>query len=208
MPLVNPTPLTPAPPASDEEGENQRIKDLHKRRRYLASYVNLILYNVLKIKHAAPIFKQYLQVSAHTSVCLYRRCNTLCSHKLAIIIHEILNNSFLNRPKTEIIIIISITIRFRQCRRNYRSGVAYRDELTPLLNTSHSLGARVTNVALPPLSPHLGGGYASAGRILVATRVIVSLSLCVVSYSDNIGLHGNRDILVYSEESLLLRLND
>ncbi|ESN95831.1 hypothetical protein HELRODRAFT_86353, partial [Helobdella robusta] len=41
--------------------ENQKIEELHKRRNQLACFCKLIIYNVLKIKQAADMFKYYIK---------------------------------------------------------------------------------------------------------------------------------------------------
>lgn len=42
--------------------ENRKIEELHKRRNFLASFCKLIIYNVIKIKCAADMFKYYMKV--------------------------------------------------------------------------------------------------------------------------------------------------
>jgi len=42
--------------------ENRKIEELHKRRNFLASFCKLIVYNVIKIKSAADMFKYYMKV--------------------------------------------------------------------------------------------------------------------------------------------------
>ncbi|KAL4220722.1 Cohesin subunit SA-2 [Mactra antiquata] len=45
----------------DEVDENIKIEELHKRRNFLACFCKLIVYNVLNIKVAAPMFKHYMK---------------------------------------------------------------------------------------------------------------------------------------------------
>lgn len=42
--------------------ENHKIEELHKRRNFLAAFCKLIIYNVIKIKCAADMFKYYMKV--------------------------------------------------------------------------------------------------------------------------------------------------
>jgi len=42
--------------------ENRKIEELHKRRNFLAPFCKLIIYNVIKIKCAADMFKYYMKV--------------------------------------------------------------------------------------------------------------------------------------------------
>ncbi|XP_053403143.1 cohesin subunit SA-1-like [Mercenaria mercenaria] len=45
----------------DDVDENIKIEELHKRRNFLACFCKLIVYNVLNIKVAAPMFKHYMK---------------------------------------------------------------------------------------------------------------------------------------------------
>ncbi|XP_052800827.1 cohesin subunit SA-2-like isoform X2 [Mya arenaria] len=45
----------------DEVDENIKIEELHKRRNFLACYCKLIVYNVIHITAAAPMFKHYMK---------------------------------------------------------------------------------------------------------------------------------------------------
>ena len=45
--------------------ENRKIEELHKRRNFLAAFCKLIVYNVIKIKSAADMFKFYMKVCDH-----------------------------------------------------------------------------------------------------------------------------------------------
>lgn len=45
----------------DTMDENRKIEELHKRRNFLASFCKLIIYNVIKIKCAADMFKYYMK---------------------------------------------------------------------------------------------------------------------------------------------------
>ncbi|CAH1781721.1 unnamed protein product [Owenia fusiformis] len=45
----------------DETDENIKIEELHKRRNFLASFCKLVIYNVISIKAATDMFKQYMK---------------------------------------------------------------------------------------------------------------------------------------------------
>ncbi|XP_052214972.1 cohesin subunit SA-1-like isoform X2 [Dreissena polymorpha] len=45
----------------DEGDENIKIEELHKRRNFLACYCKLIVYNIMNISMAAPMFKHYMK---------------------------------------------------------------------------------------------------------------------------------------------------
>lgn len=45
----------------DTMDENHKIEELHKRRNFLAAFCKLIIYNVIKIKCAADMFKYYMK---------------------------------------------------------------------------------------------------------------------------------------------------
>ena len=45
----------------DDMDENQKIEELHKRRNFLASFCKLVVYNIVSIRNAADMFKQYMK---------------------------------------------------------------------------------------------------------------------------------------------------
>ncbi|KAL3847142.1 hypothetical protein ACJMK2_018071 [Sinanodonta woodiana] len=45
----------------DDADENVKIEELHKRRNFLACFCKLIVYNIVPIKVAAPMFKHYMK---------------------------------------------------------------------------------------------------------------------------------------------------
>ena len=47
---------------AEEVDENVKIEELHKRRNFLACFCKLIVYNVIGIRVAAPMFKHYMKV--------------------------------------------------------------------------------------------------------------------------------------------------
>lgn len=49
----------------DEAG---KIEALHRRRNLLAAFCKLIIYNVVEMKIAADVFKQYMRVSLTSSL--------------------------------------------------------------------------------------------------------------------------------------------
>ena len=42
--------------------ENQKIEELHKRRNFLACFSKLVVYNIVPIRCAAEVFRQYMKV--------------------------------------------------------------------------------------------------------------------------------------------------
>ncbi|XP_044729808.1 cohesin subunit SA-1 [Chrysoperla carnea] len=46
---------------ADDEHDERRIEELHKRRNFLAAYCKLIVYNIMPTKAAADIFKHYVK---------------------------------------------------------------------------------------------------------------------------------------------------
>ena len=44
----------------EDQDDHSKIKELHKRRNFLASFCKLIIYNVLPTKVGADIFKHYV----------------------------------------------------------------------------------------------------------------------------------------------------
>lgn len=49
----------------EEQDDHTKIKELHKRRNFLASFCKLIIYNVLPTKTGADVFKHYVQFYNH-----------------------------------------------------------------------------------------------------------------------------------------------
>jgi cohesin complex subunit SA-1/2 len=47
---------------SDDVDENVKIEELHKRRNFLACFCKLIVYNIVGIRVAADMFKNYMKV--------------------------------------------------------------------------------------------------------------------------------------------------
>lgn len=46
----------------DRKDESCKLDDLHKKRRLLAAYCKLIVYNVVEMSAAAEIYKYYVKV--------------------------------------------------------------------------------------------------------------------------------------------------
>jgi cohesin complex subunit SA-1/2 len=49
----------------DDQDDHSKIKELHKRRNFLACFSKLIIYNVLPTKRAADVFKHYVVFYNH-----------------------------------------------------------------------------------------------------------------------------------------------
>ena len=49
----------------EEQDDHSKIKELHKRRNFLASFCKLIIYNVLPTKNGADVFKHYVHFYNH-----------------------------------------------------------------------------------------------------------------------------------------------
>jgi len=49
----------------EEQDDHSKIKELHKRRNFLASFCKLIIYNVLPAKNGADVFKHYVHFYNH-----------------------------------------------------------------------------------------------------------------------------------------------
>ena len=49
----------------EEQDDHSKIKELHKRRNFLASFSKLIIYNVLPTKNGADVFKHYVHFYNH-----------------------------------------------------------------------------------------------------------------------------------------------
>ena len=45
-----------------------KIEELHKRRNFLACFCKLVVYNVICIRVAAPMFKHYMKVKYELTV--------------------------------------------------------------------------------------------------------------------------------------------
>lgn len=49
----------------EDQDDHSKIKELHKRRNFLASFCKLIIYNVLPTKNGADVFKHYVHFYNH-----------------------------------------------------------------------------------------------------------------------------------------------
>ena len=61
----------------EEQDDHSKIKELHKRRNFLASFCKLIIYNVLPTKNGADVFKHYVHFYNHYGNIFQNLCISL-----------------------------------------------------------------------------------------------------------------------------------
>ena len=55
----------------EDQDDHSKIKELHKRRNFLASFCKLIIYNVVPTKNGADVFKHYVHFYNHYGMSIF-----------------------------------------------------------------------------------------------------------------------------------------